>query len=64
VEGGAKAFVVQPFPEIAGALREENGKLCGLAGLRFSLDLLADVLKSRNAYLGISSKSSTDWWPD
>ena len=55
MESGTNAFVVQPFPEIAGALREENGKLCGLAGLRFSLDLLADVLKSRNAYLGISS---------
>jgi hypothetical protein len=45
VEGGANALVVQPLSEIAGAVREKNGKLSGFAALRVSLDLLADVLK-------------------
>jgi len=45
LEGGTNAFVVQPFQQIAGAIRKENGKLLGLAALRLSLDLLADVLK-------------------
>jgi hypothetical protein len=45
MESGTNAFLVQPFSEIAGAVRKENGKLPGLAALRFGPDLLADVLK-------------------
>ena len=42
--GGTNAFVVEPFPQVAGAARKEGGELSGLVALRFGLDLLANVL--------------------
>jgi hypothetical protein len=45
VESGTDAFVVEPVPQIAGALRKESGKLSGSVALRFGFDLLANVLK-------------------
>jgi hypothetical protein len=44
--GGTNAFVVEPFPQVAGAVRKEGGKLSGLVALRFGLDLLANVLNT------------------
>jgi hypothetical protein len=44
--GGTNAFVVEPFPQVAGAVRKEGGELSGLVALRFGLDLLAKVLNT------------------
>jgi len=49
MESGTNAFVVEPFPQITGALRKKGGKLSGPVALRFGFDLLANVLKMQKS---------------
>jgi hypothetical protein len=45
MEGGTNTLLVEPIPQIIGAVREESGQFSGPVALRFGLDLLANVLK-------------------
>jgi len=54
--GGTNAFVVEPFPQVAGAGRKEGGELSGPVALCFSLDLLANVLNIEKSLFRISFK--------
>jgi len=54
--GGTNAFVVEPFPQVAGAARKERRRIIWAGAWRFSLDLLANVLNIEKSLFRISSK--------